>query len=57
MQVTATKSDSLMDRIIDRGMTLQKDLKNLNHTEAQNNDHAPQTLWANFSTPLSQEEC
>ena len=53
MQVTATKSDSLMDRVIDRGMTLQKDLKNLNHTEAQNNDRAPQTLWANFKRDVT----
>ena len=48
MQIQATKDDSLMEWVIDRGLKLQKDLRNPNNALQPDNDRAPQVLWADF---------
>ena len=48
MQTPALKNDTLMKHVIDRGLALQEAIKNSDSTHQTGNNHAPQTLWANF---------
>ena len=53
MQIPALKDDTLMKRVIDRGLALQEVIKNSDNAQQMNNDRTPQLLWANFKKEVA----
>ena len=60
MQLPELKNEELLERLIDRGMTLQTDLQDLVNSHQQRGQANPQSLWASFKkdiVKLSKKHC
>src|ERR1700761_1952303 len=60
MQIPEIKNNELMKQIINRGMTLQSDLKATEGVNRTNDPHKPQSLWSDFKhdlTSIAKKHC